>query len=95
MPNPVICLRDENIPNNSFQITDLFPNRSQRNPVVDPVAQGPRYLRQPEDKTPVVANGAVSKAVSGLTAYLLTTIDVQAGGLILLLPKLATWRVYY
>ena len=80
MPNPVICLRDETIPNNSFQITDLFPNRSQRNPVVDPAAQGPRYLRQPENNIPVVANNAVSKAVSGLTAYLLTTIDVQAGG---------------
>ena len=80
MPNPVICLRDETIPNNSFQITDLFPNRSQRNPVVDPAAQGPRYLRQPENNIPVVANNAVSKAVSGLTAYLLTTIDVEAGG---------------
>ena len=38
MPSPVICLRDATIPNNVFQITDLFPNRSQRNAVIDPVA---------------------------------------------------------
>ena len=75
MPSPVICLRDATIPNNSFQITDLFPNRSQRNPVVDPVAQGPRYLRQPENETPVVDGLTISKSVSGLTAYILVNQD--------------------
>jgi hypothetical protein len=75
MPSPVICLRDATIPNNSFQITDLFPNRSQRNPVVDPAAQGPRYLRQPENETPVVDGLTISKAVSGLTAYILVNQD--------------------
>lgn len=75
MPSPVICLRDATIPNNIFQITDLFPNRSQRNAVVDPVAQGPRYLRQPENETPIVDGLTVSKSVSGLTAYLLVNQD--------------------
>ena len=78
MPSPVICLRDATIPNNVFQITDLFPNRSQRNAVIDPVAQGPRYLRQPETETPVVDGFAIAKEVSGLIAYLLVNQDEDA-----------------
>lgn len=75
MASPVICMRDNTIPNNVFQIVDLFPNRSQTNPVLDPVAQGPRYLRQPETATPVVDGDAVAREVSGLVAYLLVNQD--------------------
>ncbi len=75
MPSPVICVRDASIPNNVFQIVDLFPNRSQRNPVVDPAPQGPRYLRQPVNTTPVVDGLTIAKEVSGLTAYLLVNQD--------------------
>ncbi len=75
MASPVICMRDASIPNNVFQIVDLFPNRSQTNPVVDPVAQGPRYLRQPVNTAPVVSGLTVAKEVSGLTAYLLVNQD--------------------
>jgi hypothetical protein len=79
MNNPVICIRDASVENGSLMVKDMWPNRSQANPVVDPAPQGPRYLRQPENVLPVVANLAVSREVSGLAAYLLMTID--AGGL--------------
>lgn len=78
MASPVICMRDVTIPNNVFQIVDLFPNRSQLNPVVDPVAQGPRYLRQPVNTTPVVDGLTIAREVSGLTAYILVNQDDNA-----------------
>ena len=80
MANPVICIRDASLKNGQLLIKDLWPNRSQANPVLDPVPQGPRYLRVVENAVPVVANDAVSQNVSGLTAYLLATVDVAAGG---------------
>ena len=79
MNNPVICIRDASIVNGSLMVKDMWPNRSQANPVVDPAPQGPRYVRQPENVLPVVANQAVSAEVRGLASYLLMTID--AGGL--------------
>lgn len=79
MASPAICIRDISIANNSFQITDLWPNRAQANPVLDPVPQGPRYLRQPENQLPTVDNGGLTtNASSGLTAYVLIT--AQGGG---------------
>jgi len=75
MASPVICVRDASIPNNVFQIVDLFPNRSQTNPVLDPVAQGPRYLSQPVNDTPVIDGLTIASEVSGLTAYLLVNQD--------------------
>jgi hypothetical protein len=75
MASPVICVRDASIPNNVFQIVDLFPNRSQTNPVLDPVAQGPRYLSQPVNDTPVIDGVTIASEVSGLTAYLLVNQD--------------------
>lgn len=75
MASPVICVRDASIPNNTFQIVDLFPNRSQTNPSIDPVSQGPRYLRQPVNTTPVVDGLTIAKEVSGLVAYLLVNQD--------------------
>lgn len=80
MASPVICIKDTSIGNGQLMIKDLWPNRSQANPVLDPVPQGPRYLRVTENETPVVANNAVTQTVKGLTAYLLTTIDAGAGG---------------
>jgi len=83
MASPVICIRDAGISNNSFQITDLWPNRAQANPVLDPAPQGPRYLRQPDNTLPVVADGAVTtRAVSGLAAYVLANTDNGAGAAI-------------
>ena len=79
MASPVICLSDSSIGNGQLMIKDMWPNRSHANPVVDPAPQGPRYLRVVETATPVVANNAVAKTVSGLSAYLLVTIDAGAG----------------
>jgi hypothetical protein len=80
MASPVICIRDTSIKNGQLMVSDLFPNKSQASAVIDPAPQGPRYLRVVEDGTPVVANDVVTRNVSGLTAYLLTTIDVEQGG---------------
>jgi hypothetical protein len=79
MPSPVICIRDASIKNGSLMVKDMWPNRSQANPVVDPAPQGPRYLRVVENVLPTVVNGEVTKAVSGLAAYLLVTVDAGAG----------------
>jgi len=80
MASPVICIRDTSIKNGQLMVSDLFPNKSQASAVIDPAPQGPRYLRVVEDGTPVVANDVVTRNVSGLTAYLLTTIDVEQQG---------------
>ena len=79
MPSPVICIRDTSIKNGQIMVKDLWPNRSQANPVVDPAPQGPRYLRVVENALPTVVANVVSKEVSGLAAYLLVTIDAAAG----------------
>ncbi len=79
MPSPVICIRDASIKNGQIMVKDLFPNRSQANPSIDPAPQGPRYLRVVENVLPTVVNNVVSKEVSGLAAYLLVTIDAGAG----------------
>lgn len=80
MASPVICIRDTEISNGQLLVKDMWPNRSQANPVVDPAPQGPRYLRVVETPTlPVLSDTVVAKTVSGLAAYLLVTIDAGAG----------------
>lgn len=81
MPSPVICIRDASIKNGQLMVKDLFPNRSLANPVIDPAPQGPRYLRVVETPTlPTLTGTVIAKTVSGLAAYLLVTLDLQAGG---------------
>ena len=76
MASPAICIRDTSISNGQILVKDMWPNRSQANPVVDPAPQGARYLRVTEATTlPVVAAGAVTTEVSGLAAYLLVNLD--------------------
>ena len=80
MASPVICIRDTGISNGQLIVKDMWPNRSQANPVVDPAPQGPRYLRVVETPTLPVLNGTVvSRTVSGLASYLLVTLDLQVG----------------
>ena len=80
MPSPVICIRDASIKNGQLLVKDMWPNRSQANPVVDPAPQGPRYLRVVETPTlPVLDGTVIAKTVSGLAAYCLVTLDLQAG----------------
>jgi hypothetical protein len=80
MPSPIVCIRDTAIKNGTLMVKDMWPNRSQANPVVDPAPQGPRYLRVVQNTLPTVVANAVSLEVSGLSAYLLVTVDAAAGG---------------
>lgn len=81
MPSPVICIRDASIKNGQLMVKDLYPNRSLANPSIDPAPQGPRYLRVVETPTLPVLNGTViAQTVSGLSAYLLVTIDADGVG---------------
>jgi hypothetical protein len=81
MASPVICIRDTAISNGQLIVKDMWPNRSQANPVVDPAPQGPRYLRVVETPTlPVLDGTVVAQSVSGLAAYLMVTVDAGALG---------------
>lgn len=64
------------------QITDMFPNKTQSSAVLTPNFQGPRYFRAlwsgAVTSTPAVVAGAVDGDVSGLSAYLLATIEVTS-----------------
>lgn len=87
---PYIIARRPEIQNGSVQITDLFPNDSQRNLVNDPVGQGPFYVRIPNTGL-VGSSRAVLKVNSdnsieflrscdGLLAYLIAHVEVNPGG---------------
>ena len=84
---PFILARRSEIQNGSIQITDLFPNVSQRNLVNDPVGQGPFYVRvantgstgrtRPFIKTN--ANGSLEflQSCNGLVAYLIAHVEAN------------------
>jgi hypothetical protein len=78
---PFICLARTDIPNSTLQITDLWPNKSQTNPVIDPPAVGPLYINAPVTNT-VTLNGSFAfvSAVSGLAAYLLANVQATGAG---------------
>jgi hypothetical protein len=82
---PFICLARTDIPNSTLQVTDLWPNKSQYNPTLDPPAVGPLYIDA------VVTNNVVLiapvggtlkfvAAVSGLAAYLLANVQASGAG---------------
>jgi hypothetical protein len=80
---PFICLRRTDIPDHTLQITDLWPNKSQYNAVIDPPAVGPRYINAPVTNNVVLTTGAgvtkyLAQAYTGLAAYLI--VNVQATG---------------
>lgn len=83
---PFICLRRSDIPNRTLQIVDLWPNVSQRNQVIDPVGQGPVYLRQPQNEPASVVATAqgveTTRAFRGLQAYIHDRVATAGGGLI-------------
>lgn len=65
------------------QITDLFPHKTQSNATLNPNFQGPRYQRAIFNgdlvKTVVLeADFTVKTTVSGLSAYLISTIEVSS-----------------
>jgi len=82
---PFICKRRTDIPNGVLQITDFWPNGSQRNQSIDPQPQGPRYVSAPVTNTVVLSStGATQRylktAQSGLAAYLIANVQVGAAG---------------
>ena len=87
---PFIIARRPEIQNGSVQITDLFPNASQRNLVNDPVGQGPFYVRVANtgsqgSKRPVLKQNADNsieflRACDGLIAYLVANVEVDPAG---------------
>lgn len=84
MANVYITLKRTDIPNGTMIIRDLWPNPSQYNPVIDPLPQGPFYLSNVSNgSVTVVVNGEVrtlKKASTGLTAYLLATMNGVSNG---------------
>jgi len=65
------------------QITDLFPHKTQSNAILTPNFQGPRYFRALSSGSLLseVALGAdftVTTTVSGLVAYLISTVEVTS-----------------
>jgi hypothetical protein len=84
----IIATRPE-IQNGSVQVTDLFPNASQRNLVNDPVGQGPFYVRVPNTGlsgidaptlTTLADNSIVtSRQSKGLLVYLLANVEANGG----------------
>ncbi len=79
-----ITMKRTDIPNGTMIIRDLWPNPSQYNPVIDPLPQGPFYLSNVSNgSVTVVVNGEVrtlKKASTGLTAYLLATMNGASNG---------------
>ena len=84
MSNLYIAMKRTDIPNGTLQIRDLWPNPSQYSPVTDPLPQGPFYLSNVSNSSvSVVVNGEVrtlKKESTGLTAYLLATMNGASNG---------------
>lgn len=81
---PFICKRRADIQNGVLQVTDLWPNASQRNASIDPQPQGPRYVSAPTTATVILSStGATQRyfgtAQSGLAAYLVANVATGAG----------------
>ena len=83
---PFICLPPTQKETDEVRVlvTDFFPNKVQSNSVITPLSQGPRYFtalfKGAVTATPVLAAGAIVGDVSGLSAYLLTTVEVASDG---------------
>lgn len=81
---PFICLARTDIPDSTLQITDLWPNKSQYNPSLDPAPSGPKYINAPVTNNVVLTTvGAVktfTAAKTGLAAYLLANVQQDGAG---------------
>ncbi len=82
---PYICLARNDIPDGTLQVLDLWPNTSQRNPVVDPPGQT-RYVRRARNQVvnfdPATGRANApreSETMDGLSAYIMDR--VEPGGL--------------
>lgn len=82
---PFICLANANVPNEVLQITDLWPNTSQRSSSIDPPGQTCYVVRPVQDEVGISGVGplllapgpaAANKHVlQGLAAYLADRVD--------------------
>ena len=86
MPTQVyVVARRPEIQNGSVMVTDLFPNKSQSNPTIDPAPQSPLYIKIPSMgknvnlSTPVAGTLKVRFPSRGLVPFLLKNIQHGAG----------------
>ena len=82
---PFICKRRADIQNGILQITDLWPNKSQANAVIEPRPQGPRYINAPITNTVVLGTTGGNQrqfaaAYVGLSAYLVANVQSAGAG---------------
>lgn len=87
---PFICLARTDIPNSTLQVTDLWPNKSQYNPTLDPPAVGPLYIDAVTTATVTLSGAfAFTKAVAGVAAYLVANVQAAGAGGAALTPTQA------
>lgn len=81
---PFICLARADIPDSTLQITDLWPNKSQYNPSLDPAPSGPKYINAPVTNNVVLTTAGDVKtftaAKAGLAAYILVNVQQDGAG---------------
>ena len=77
---PYICLARNDIPDGILQVTDLWPNTSQRNNSIDPPAQT-RYINRAQSESQFI-NSSTGKAgldAFGLKSYLIARVEPWGG----------------
>jgi hypothetical protein len=87
MPTQVyVVARRKEIQNGSVMITDLFPNKSQLNPTIDPQGQSPLYIKTPiigkavTLVTPVAGTVKFRLKAQGLVPFLIKNVEHGGGG---------------
>lgn len=65
---PFVLLRRSDIPNGVLRVSDLWPSKARSSGTYDPVPQGDRYLRQPDNHRVFVATlgGEIESSLSPL-----------------------------
>lgn len=87
MPTQVyVVARRKEIQNGSVMVTDLFPNKSQLNPTIDPSGQSPLYIKTPivgktvKLVTPVAGTVKFRLKAQGLVPFLIKNVQHGDGG---------------
>jgi hypothetical protein len=69
-----ICMQRTDIPEGVLQVTDMWPNVSQRNGSLDPPGQT-KYFARPQNDTVAVSSNVTSAQYQGLAAYILDCVE--------------------
>lgn len=82
---PHIAMVRADIPEGVLQITDLRPNNSRKNNILEPSEGQSRYVKQPSNGSLSTTNPAAAQFVTvgqsiGLAAYLIDNVEDQAAG---------------